>query len=186
MKNGARIFILAALLVGVLAASYFFYFAKLDVKRRMLQAKTDERLKSLGDLERAKAEVRDVDRKLADLQQATAFFESKLPQARDMDKVLPEVWKLAEQNNLTTKTVKPAKSQRMTGYSEQSIEMSLSGNFKGFYQFMLQLENLPRLTRVTQMNLTKINDRDGEMQASLTLSIFFEPESAGTATASAQ
>ena len=31
------------------------------------------------------------------------------------------------------------------------------------------------------MNLQKINERDGEMQAQLTLSIFFEPD-AGTAT----
>ena len=64
----------------------------------------------------------------------------------------------------------------MHGYSEQPIEMSLSGDFNGFYEFLLQLEKLRRLTRVTQMDLTKITDRDGEMQAQMTLSIFFEPE----------
>jgi hypothetical protein len=29
---------------------------------------------------------------------------------------------------------------------------------------------------VTHMDLQKINDRDGEMQARMTLSIFFEPD----------
>jgi hypothetical protein len=31
------------------------------------------------------------------------------------------------------------------------------------------------------MNLQKINDRDGEMQASMTMSIFFEPDGASSA-----
>ncbi len=64
--------------------------------------------------------------------------------------------------------------------------MSLSGDFNGFYSFMLQLEKLPRITRVGQMNLAKINDRDGEMQAQLTLSIFFEPDTRNANVAAAQ
>jgi hypothetical protein len=54
--------------------------------------------------------------------------------------------------------------------------LSLQGNINGFYSFLLQLEKLQRITRVTQMDLQKINDRDGEMQARMTLSIFFEPD----------
>jgi len=57
--------------------------------------------------------------------------------------------------------------------------MNLSGDFNGYYSFLLQLEKLPRITRVTQMNLQKISDRDGEMQAQMTLSIFFEPDTGG-------
>jgi len=56
--------------------------------------------------------------------------------------------------------------------------MSLAGDFTGFYLFMQQLEKLPRLTRVTDMTLTKISDHDGQMQATLTLSVFFEPSDA--------
>jgi hypothetical protein len=56
--------------------------------------------------------------------------------------------------------------------------MNLAGDFKGFYAFLLQLEKLPRITRVSQMKLEKIDDREGEMTAQMTLSIFFEPEAA--------
>ena len=56
------------------------------------------------------------------------------------------------------------------------------GDFNGFYAFLLQLEKLPRITRVSQMKLEKISERDGEMTAQLTLSIFFEPETGGTAS----
>ena len=60
--------------------------------------------------------------------------------------------------------------------------MSLSGDFNGFYAFLLQLENLPRITRITQMKLEKINEHDGDATAQITLSIFFEPQTDGVAS----
>jgi hypothetical protein len=62
--------------------------------------------------------------------------------------------------------------------------MSLSGDFNGFYAFLLQLEKLARITRVTQMQLQKIDEHDGQMQAQMTLSIYFEPDN-GNAIAGA-
>ena len=93
---------------------------------------------------------------------------------------------MAEQNQLTTRTIKTMKSQRGAAYSEQPIEMSLGGNFSGFYEFLLKLERLPRLTRINQLSLDKISGKEGEMEAKLTLSIFFEPENSGGSAASAR
>jgi type IV pilus assembly protein PilO len=176
MKPGIRVLLFAIVMIGLLVGSYFFVFLKHDQKKRDKQDAVNKKLKALNDLDKATANVKDVDIKIAELKKATEFFESKLPQAKEMDKVLKEVWQLAESNNLKTKTVRTNKAKKMTGYSEQPIEMSLSGDFHGFYEFMLQLEKLPRLTKVTQMNLSKMSEKDGEMQASLTLSIFFEPD----------
>lgn len=189
MKFGVRELVFLVVMLGLLGATYFLVLKDRDAHRVARQAQIDTRLRSLAELERATATVKDVDHKIQDLQQATAFFESKLPQAKEIDKILREVWELAEHNRLQTKSVKTMKAQKMNGYSEQPIEMALSGDFNGFYQFLLQLEDLPRLTRVTKMNLTKINDRDGDMQAQVTLSIFFEPDTdptPGSATAAAR
>ena len=176
MKFGARELVFLAVMRGLLGASYVFVFSKADAKRAAREAEVDSKVKALADLERATATVHDVDKKTEELQKATAYFEGKLPQAREIDKVLKEVSQIAENKHLQTKTVKTFKAQRMHGYSELPIEMSLSGDFGGFYEFLLELERLRRLTRVTHMNLTKIADRDGEMQAQITISIFFEPE----------
>lgn len=93
---------------------------------------------------------------------------------------------MAEQNKLTTKTIRTMKSVRGAAYSEQPIEMNLNGDFAGFYEFMLQLERLPRLTRVQNMSLDKINGQEGAMEAKLLLSIFFEPETGTNYSASAR
>jgi type IV pilus assembly protein PilO len=176
MKFGFREVIFLIVMLGVMGAFHFLYLNQRNMRRAAREAEVDKRLHALAELERATATVKDVDLKIAELQQATAFFESKLPQAKEMDKVLREVWSLAEDNRLQTRTVKTLKAQKMTGYMEQPIEMSLSGDFGGFYEFILQLEKLPRLTRVTQMNVSKIQTLDGQMEAKLTLSIFFDPE----------
>jgi type IV pilus assembly protein PilO len=185
MKFGFREIVFLAVMLGLLGASYFLVFSKADARRAEKQKRIDERTQALAELKRATDTVQDVDHKIAELQQATSFFESKLPQAQEMDKVLKEVSPLAERNNLQTRTVKTLKPQRMNGYTEQPIEMTLTGDFAGFYEFLLQLEKLPRLTRVTHMNLTKVAERDGEMQALITLSIFFEPDTGANAAATA-
>jgi type IV pilus assembly protein PilO len=185
MKFGIREIAFLVVMIGLLAAIKLLVWDKAQTKIVGMERKTEERLKALADLERATSGVSDVDKKVAELEEAIKFFEKKLPQERDIDQILKEVWNMAETNQLTTKTIKTMKSQRGTAYSEQPIEMSLSGNFAGFYEFLLKLEKLPRLTRINQLSLDKINGREGEMDAKLTLSIFFEPDNAGSGAAAA-
>jgi type IV pilus assembly protein PilO len=163
-------------MVGLLASTYFFVFAKANQKRESLRRDILTKQSALGELRQSTAGVEDLNRRIKDLQDAILYFESKLPQEKEFDKILKEVSQMAEANSLSTKTVRTLKSERFASYSEQPIQMSLSGNFNGFYLFLQQLEKLPRITRVTNMQLQKINERDGEMQASLTLSIYFEPD----------
>jgi len=161
-------------------------FSKDNVKRAALKAETDSWRSRLASLNQCTAGIEDLNHKISDLQKAISFFESKLPQEKEVDKVLKEVWQIAEANALQTKSIKTLKTERAASYSEQPIQMSLAGDFNGFYAFLLQLEKLPRITRVTQMSMQKINDRDGEMQAQLTLSIFFEPDTNGAVVANGQ
>jgi type IV pilus assembly protein PilO len=180
MKFGIRELVLVSAMLALLVCSYLFVFTKANAKREKMQQDIVTWHKELASLDQKTAGIDNIGRKIEELQQAITFFENKLPQEREVDKILKEVWQMAEANSLQTKTVK---SDRGVNYSEQPIQMNLAGDFKGFYAFLLQLEKLPRITRVTQMKLEKINDRDGEMTAQLTLSIFFEPE---TVASSAQ
>ncbi len=183
MKFGVRELVFVAVMLGLLGSSYFLVFNKANEKRIAVQAEIDRKQKELAELELATSGTEDLKRKIEDLQKAISIVEDKLPQEREIDKVLKEVWNMAEANNLEQRTIKTLKSQRSSNYNEQPIEMSLAGDFEGFYVYLQQLEKLPRLTRVTKMDLNKMNDRDGAMEAKLTLSIFFEPD---TATAAAR
>ena len=183
MKFSLRGVMFVLAMFGVMAGFYFLFFAKANARRAQLQQEIEERQRALSDLDRSTAGIDDINHKIAEIQQAVQFFESKLPQEKEVDTILKEVWQLAEANALQTKTIKTGKQTRSANFSEQSIDLNLSGDFNGFYTFLQQLEKLPRLTRVMQMGLTKITDHDGEMNAQLTLSIFFEPNTGGPAPA---
>jgi type IV pilus assembly protein PilO len=186
MKLGVRELLFVCVVLGLLACTYLFVFKKSAARRESLLADIERKKTVLANLRQATAGVEDLNKMVTDLGQAIEFFDSKLPQEREVDAILKEVWQIAEANKLTTKTIKTMKSEQNANYNELPIQLALSGNFYGYYTFLQQLEKLPRITRVTHMNLTKINDRDGDMQAQMTLSIFFEPESKPVATASAR
>ena len=56
---------------------------------------------------------------------------------------------------------------------------TLSGDFQGFHAYLRQVEKMSRIIRVNQMKLEKIANRDGDMQATVTMSIFFESDGSG-------
>src|SRR5579871_5143654 len=184
MKILLRIGVCIIALAGAGAAFYFLYVEPTRKHDAELTQEIEDRQRALADLQKSTEGIDDINRKIKELQDAVAFFESKLPQEKEVETVLAQVWKMAEANSIQAKTIKSGKTERNNNYSEQSIDLSLAGDFTGFYLFVQQLEKLPRLTRITDMSLTKISDHDGQMQATLTLSVFFEPsdvmQTAGT------
>ena len=185
MKIGLRELMFLVLMMGLLACSYLFVFKPAHEKRLTRQADTAAKKKQLADLKQSTAGIDDLERKITELEEAIKFFESKLPQEKEVDKILSEVTRMAEANNLQTRTIKTLKPERSAGYSELPIQISLQGEFKpGFYQFLQQLEKLSRITKIGQMKLDKIQTQDGYMQAQMTLSIFFESEGGSRTVAS--
>jgi type IV pilus assembly protein PilO len=176
MKFGVREIIFVALMLALLAGTYLFVFSKTNSKREALLKDIASKEKMLTDLRVATSGVEDMNAKIDELSKAIDFFSQKLPKEKDVGDMLPQFWDMAKTNSLQSRTVKPDKPEVGPNYSELPIQMSLSGDFNGFYSFLLQLEKLPRITRVTQMKLEKINDHDGEATANITLSIFFEPD----------
>jgi type IV pilus assembly protein PilO len=182
MKIGLREIVFLVVMIGLLGATWWFVFKKANERRMALEADVRTKQTALENLRNATTGIDNISKKLSDLQKAIAFFESKLPQEREIDKIVGDISKIAQANNLNCKSIKTLKIERTPHISEQPIELVLEGNFAGFYEFMLQIEKLPRITRTTKMELDKISDRDGETEAKLVISIFFEPERTGTPT----
>jgi type IV pilus assembly protein PilO len=180
MKLGMRELIFLTVMLGLLGSSWFLIFKKNNIRRDQLRADTEYKQKALNNLKQSTQQIGNLNRKIEDLHKAIEFFESKLPQEKEIAEILDQLSKLAEANSLHARTFKTLKTERNANYSEQPIQLSISGDFYGFYSFLLQLETLPRITRINQMKLEKISERDGEMQAEVTLSIFFVPDSART------
>ena len=83
---------------------------------------------------------------------------------------------------LNIKSVKSEKPVPAAAYMELPLRVTMEGEFDGFYQFLIELENLQRITRIHQLKLERTDarasvDKDlppGWMKAEFVLSIYFE------------
>jgi type IV pilus assembly protein PilO len=175
MKFGIRELLFLAVMIGTVTAS-FFSLKRTVARREAMQAETEGWKRQLAALNQSGADAVDWNKKIGELKEAVKYLEGKLPAEKEIDVILTQVENMVKANALEKKMVKPLKIDRSASYNELPIEMTLSGDFNGFYAFLQQLEKMPRITRLTNMALTKITDRDGAMQAKITLSIYFEPD----------
>jgi type IV pilus assembly protein PilO len=179
MRCGLRELIFVALMVGMLGSTYWFVFKPDAEKRAMIQTDMDSKRKALSSLRSQTAGVKDLEKQIAALEEAIAFFEDKLPKASQVDDLLEGVNREAKKYNLNTKVFRPLKIENYAAYSEQPIQMTIQGSFTGFYSFLLDLERLSRIVRIGQMKINKVGSTDGDTEVQMTLSIFFEREAPG-------
>ena len=174
MKFGFREILFLGLLAAIPLGSYHWVFKPANENWHKQQQELEGKEKKLSKLKEAACGIDDLSAEVDKLAQAVDFFESKLPGQHEIHKILEQVTKIAERQRLETRLFKTLKPKPFATYSEQPIEMEVCGNFDAYYQFLLELEKLPRITKIKQMRLEKNEMNEGAMKAGFTLSIFFD------------
>jgi type IV pilus assembly protein PilO len=181
MRIGIRELIFFGLLSAMPMLAYFWpgphpvYGLKAqNVRIAEARAEIAAKQQKLAALEVATRRIDDLGQEIEKLSQAIVVFEQKLPAEREVEVILREVWELAAKNRLIPRSVRTDRPVAAAQYAELPIRMVIIGDFDGFYSFLLELEKLPRITQTRRMQLKKIASPEAQMQAELTLSIFFE------------
>lgn len=176
MRFGTRELFFVILLLAMPLSAYYCIFAKWNKSIAQAQTEIQNKQAKLAQLRQATASIPDLGTEIDRLSKAITIFEKKLPAQRQVEVVLKEVWQLAAKHGLNPKSVRTDKIEPTAHYAELPIRMQIEGNFDGFYSFLLDLEKLPRITRMPVMKLEKVKkkDADGQMKADIVLSIFFE------------
>jgi len=173
MKFGFSELVFAILLLALPAGAHFWVFkparSNLQEQQKALEVKTQK----LTSLREAMAGAKDLNAEVEKLSEAVQFFESKLPDHHEIHKVLAQVTKISDRHGLETKLFQTSKPKPFVTYSEQPIRMEVYGHFEAYYQFLLDLEKLPRITKIKEMKLVKDKELEGVMSADFTLSIYF-------------
>ncbi len=103
-------------------------------------------------------------------------MESMLPSNKEIDQIVRQVSGLAIESGLSSPTLKSTKPLAAAQFREQPLEMSIEGSWAGFYDFLLKIEQLPRITRIIDLKIEDTTNDETEIKASFTLSIFFRNE----------
>ncbi len=138
------------------------------------RATIESRRAELVKLQKVALRIKDLKREIERLEAALAFFESRLPKEREIDVILREVWLIADAKGLAPDRIQTNRPEQRARYNSQPITMSLEGSFDRFYEFLLGLERLPRITQIREMQLTKAPNQEGVVQVDLLMDIFCE------------
>jgi type IV pilus assembly protein PilO len=188
MNSHTRQIIYVLVLLTVPLTAWYFVFvprnAEIDETNQAIQErefqlkKISNVIATLGDLEQAVEEG----------EAAIKRVEAKLPSRRDVESMLEQLWQVARRNELTVKSVKTMPAVSSTVYRELPLQVQLVGPFEGYYRFLLELETLPRITRIFNMQLkrtksdgTRSTEQSGYIIADFELSIYFADEATAMA-----
>lgn len=182
MNIGLRELLFLIVLIAMPTSSYWFVFrpqnSDIEAARKEIEHK-EEMLEKL-----AKATSRNDDlKKINDeIAAGIATVESRLPDTKEVEVILGQVATVARESRLALPKVRSANPVQAAKYMEQPLELMATGDFDDFYKFLLSVEELERITRVPDMKIRKLDNVDGSIEASFTLSIYFEPVPSGSAT----
>ena len=182
MKIGLRGILFVALLLAIPVGSWWFVFRPANDQHTKLREEVEAKQEKLNKLNRLVGKVGSLQDEIAALEKAVAFFQSKLPKEKEIDKVLRGTWQLAERNRLVTKSIRTvnqtSEAARMFASGsqyEQPIHIELTGNFAGFYTFLQALEDQARIMRISRMELARpTGGKKGHIEASLDMYVFFD------------
>jgi Tfp pilus assembly protein PilO len=185
MKPSPREIIFALVLLAIPMAAWMLEFAPRQRRQKDLKeqiAAKQTKLDRLFEKKQLSGAIGDLRDQIAEGKEAVDIFRSRLPDEKDVDQIVREVWRLAKSNDLSPtslRTIPPRKDRQFTNltgpHGEQPVLIQLEGNFKGLYSFMLDMESQSRITRVRKMTLkTPGQDHAGMVSATIEFSIFFE------------
>jgi type IV pilus assembly protein PilO len=181
MRFGLREVIFLVVLLVVPLASYLYVFKPRNAEIKLARTDIDAKQAKLNKLKEVSEKIDDINIAIEQGRAAIRLVEAKLPSAMEVDVILKDIWQIAASADLAVKTVKSEKPVESAGYMEQPLQVVMQGRFEGFYNFLMQLENLPRITRIHKMKLERAakkgNDEDvapDDMKADFVLSIYYE------------
>lgn len=175
MPSALRQVIFFMLLIALPIASYFFVFKPQNDEINKAKKDIEHKQAMLEKLQAATAQTADLARQIDQIKTEIQSIEARLPSGKEMDNVLRQVSNVAAKNDLKVPTFKRSDKILTAGTAmEQPVDIEITGDFDGFYKFLLDLEQLPRITRIPDFSIVRSDKVDGEMKTKFTLSIYYE------------
>ena len=174
MTSGLRKFVFFILLLGLAYIAYHYMIKPANDHLAQAKGRLQSKIAKLAEFEKTATATESLAKQLEQLEKAIVFFESKLPPKSEIHKVLEQVTVIAQKKGLTPKTIRTLNEKNNSGYIEQPLKMELVGNFNSFYAFLLEIEKLPRIMKIRELQLDKQKEYEGQIAADFVLSIFFQ------------
>lgn len=176
MRIGFRETLLLVVLLAMPLLSYWLVFRPQNLEIGQAKREIEHKQAMLSKLQETTSRNEDLQRMNEEIRKNIEGIEARLPTNKEVDSVVRKVSDLAIESGLEPPAIESDKPVAAATYMEQPLKVKITGNFNGFYRFLIKLEQLPRITRIPDMKIVRSNDADGHMKAEFVLSVYFQPE----------
>ncbi len=105
------------------------------------------------------------------IQRNLEAFNQQLPSQKRIHDFIRSIDKLADQNGVQLEAIDPGEMQRASLYTRIPIKIAARSGFQSFYEFLYQLEKIPRITRMERLRIDRPADQD-RCHIELALAVF--------------
>ncbi len=182
MKQHTRQIIFVAALLGIPLTAWYTVFRPQNERIGAAMEEISMQQQQLDRINQLATRIPDLTEALSTGERLVQRVEAQLPRSRDVEGVLESIWQLAERSGMQVRSVKTKPPVPSSVYMELPLKVVMDGPFEGFYRFLLELEGLPRITRLSTLSVQeaglKVRGPDhelppGSVTTQFTLSIFF-------------
>jgi len=177
MRMGFREVVLLAVLLALPLLSWWLVFRPQNSEIAQARLEIKHKSEMLDKLQATTSKNEDLAHQNEENHKKIEAIEARLPSSKEVDQVIRQVSELAVESGLEPPGIESDKPVAAATFMEQPLKMKINGDFSGFHGFLKRLEELPRVTRIPDMKITRATDVNGHMRAEFTLSIYFQQES---------
>jgi type IV pilus assembly protein PilO len=162
--------VIAVLLICAViwGGGYYFLLKDKQVELESLEQKEVE-LKQAFETKQAKAvNLEAYKEQLAEMKVMFASMLAQLPKKSEVPELLVDVTRTGLINGLEFELFQPQGERAIDFYAELPIQMTVTGNYHQFGEFVSGLASLPRIVTVHDMKLGPLSDKTGKMTMNLT------------------
>jgi Tfp pilus assembly protein PilO len=166
---------LCAVMAATLVAFYFVGYVPLSKRLAALRSQIWVRQQELAENHRKASKRNEIAARNDKLKQELERIKkpSRQQELPELIKDLERGKSLASLKRYEQKAGVPVRSDL---YCQLPITMSFEGDFASIFGFLRSTEDLQRLTRVRNLKLKAKDDRTGQVQASISMNIYFSTE----------
>ena len=108
-----------------------------------------------------------------DKEKALESFGAAIPDGVQLGAFLEAVDRLAQEAGVSDKNVTPSEAIVLEDLGCLPIQIRFTGTFASVYEFLEKVEQLPRVARIQQLELSADDDLPDELVSTMTLHVYF-------------
>lgn len=173
MKFGPRDLLFLLVLLAFPIASWWTLFRPQNTEIAEALQEIEFKNQTLQKVANATSRTKDLEAENEAIREGIDLMHERLPTGKEVESVLNDVASIARGHNLAIPKFVTKKPVDAAGFGEQPLEIRVLGAWESFYLFLQDVERLERITKISELEISRSDREPEKVEAVMTLNIYF-------------